>query len=99
MCNNLTYGIVRLLCVHCILALPRIAQSDPGQQTPHPEVVLSHKITSFMERIFFSHNLFSVTLIIPGNIFYFLHSNSIDYSMNLLILMSLFISMCRYLCI
>jgi hypothetical protein len=34
------YGIV--LCVDCVLASPRIAQVDPGDE-PLPEMVLSHR--------------------------------------------------------
>jgi hypothetical protein len=45
LCNNYTwhliYSIICLLCVHCILASPIIARSDPGRWTPHSKVVLS----------------------------------------------------------
>jgi hypothetical protein len=30
------------MCVDCVLASPRIAQVDPGDE-PHPEVVLSQE--------------------------------------------------------
>jgi hypothetical protein len=54
MCAELFYSLVYiifvfinsiLMCVDCVLASPRIAQADPGQQTPHSKVVLSQVAT------------------------------------------------------
>jgi hypothetical protein len=36
------------MCVDCVLASPRIAQVDPGDE-PLPEVVLSHGPTYLIE--------------------------------------------------
>jgi hypothetical protein len=36
------------MCVDCVLASPRIAQVDPGDE-PLPEVVLSHMVLIMMK--------------------------------------------------